>query len=239
VPGTLITLLESDLSDDSSTSQSTSGLLQSSKDAFLQASAFNWGQARFRVRGLDSKNATMMLNGMTMNKIYDGRPQWNNWGGLNDVLRNQEFSVGAAASDYTFGGVLGTQEINTRASVYRKGSRISFSGSNTNYNWRIIATYASGMNASGWAFAVSAGKRWENEGYFDGTNFKATSFFVSIEKKLNAKQAFNFTGFYTPNSRGKNSPNTTEVTQLMPEKYNSYWGFQNGVKRNSRIKKVE
>ncbi|HJY13051.1 MAG TPA: hypothetical protein VJ304_09715, partial [Flavobacterium sp.] len=49
----------------------------------------------------------------------------------------------------------------------------------------------------------------------------------------------NFTGFYTPNSRGKNSANTAEVTQLTNEKYNSCWGFQNGEKRNARVKKVE
>jgi len=239
IPGTLITLLESDLSDDNSSSEMTSGLLQSSRDAFMQASAFNWGQARFRVRGLDSENGIMMLNGMTMNKLYDGRPQWSNWGGLNDVLRNQEFSVGAAASDYTFGGILGTQQISTRASTYRKGSRISFSGSNTTYNWRAIGTYASGMNSKGWAFAISAGKRIANESYFEGTNFDAESFFISVEKKLNKNQALNFTGFYTPSSRGKNSANTDEVTQLTNAKYNSYWGFQDGDKRNARVKNVE
>jgi hypothetical protein len=239
VPAALISLLESDLSDDSSSSEMTSGLLQSSKDAFMQASAFNWGQARFRVRGLDSENGTMMLNGMMMNKIYDGRPQWSNWGGLNNVLRNQEFSVGAAASNYTFGGILGTQQISTRASIYRKGGQLTFSGSNTTYNLRAIGTYASGMNASGWAYAISAGKRWSGEGYFEGTNFDAESFFISVEKKLNDKQSLNFTGFYTPSSRGKNSANTAEVTQLTNEKYNSYWGSQNGEKRNARVKNVE
>jgi hypothetical protein len=198
VPGTLISLLESDLTDDNSSSEMTSGLLQSSKDAFFQASAFSWGQARFKVRGLDSENGIMMLNGMPMNKIYDGRPQWANWGGLNDVLKNQEFSVGAAASDYSFGGILGTQQIYTRASGYRKGGKLSFSGSNTTYNWRAIGTYASGMNSAGWAYVVSAGKRIGNEGYFDGTNFDAESFFVSVERKLNNRHSFNFTGFYTP-----------------------------------------
>ena len=239
IPGTLITLLETDLSDDNSSSETTSGLLQSSKDAFMQASAFNWGQARFRIRGLDSENGTMMLNGMLMNKIYDGRPQWNNWGGLNNVLRNQEFSVGAAISNYTFGGILGTQQISTRASIYRKGTQLTFSGSNTSYNWRVVGSYASGRNKSGWAYVISAGKRWSEEGYFEGTNFKAESFFVSIEKKLNDKNAINFTGFYTPNSRGKNAANTDEVTQLTSEKYNPYWGWQNGEKRNARVKNVE
>jgi hypothetical protein len=236
---TLITLSESDLTDDTSTSEMTSGLLQSSKDAFFQVSAFSWGQARFRVRGLDSENGTMMLNGMPMNKVYDGRPQWGNWGGLNDVLRNQEFSVGAASSDHTFGGILGTQQIYTRASIYKKGSRLLFSASNTTYNWRAIGTYASGTNASGWAYVISAGKRIGNEGFFEGTNFKGESFFISIEKKWNDRNALNFTGFYTPNSRGKNSPNTNEVTGLTNEKYNSYWGWQNGKKRNARVKNIE
>lgn len=239
VPGTLISLLESDLTDDNSSSEMTSGLLQSSKDAFFQASAFSWGQARFKVRGLDSENGIMMLNGMPMNKIYDGRPQWANWGGLNDVLKNQEFSVGAAASDYSFGGILGTQQIYTRASGYRKGGKLSFSGSNTTYNWRAIGTYASGMNSAGWAYVVSAGKRIGNEGYFDGTNFDAESFFVSVERKLNNRHSFNFTGFYTPNSHGKNSANTNEVTALTNTKYNSYWGWQNGEKRNARVKNIE
>jgi hypothetical protein len=238
-PAALISLLESDLSDDNSSSEMTSGLLQSSKDAFMQASAFNWGQARFRVRGLDSENGTMMLNGMVMNKIYDGRPQWSNWGGLNNVLRNQEFSVGAAASNYTFGGILGTQQISTRASMYRKGTQLTFSGSNTTYNLRAIGTYISGMNASGWAFAISAGKRWSDEGYFEGTSFDAESFFISVEKKLNKRQSLNFTGFYTPSIRAKNSANTNEVIQLTNEKYNSYWGFQSDEKRNARIKKVQ
>jgi hypothetical protein len=52
--------------------------------------------------GLDSENAMTMINGVSMNKSYDGRPQWGNWGGLNDATRNQEFTIGTAPSDYTF-----------------------------------------------------------------------------------------------------------------------------------------
>ena len=235
----IISLMESDLSDENSSSENTSGLLQSSRDAFLQAAAFNWGQARFRVRGLDSEHATMMINGVVMNKIYDGRPQWGEWGGLNDALRNQEFTLGTAPSDYTFGGILGTQEINTRASIYRPGTRISFSGTNTNYSWRTMATHASGINSSGLAYVVSAGKRWAQEGYFEGTNYDANSFFMSVEKRLSEQHSLNLTALYTPNSRAKNSPNTAEVTQLTNVRYNSYWGFQDGKKRNSRVKTIE
>ncbi|NHM06080.1 TonB-dependent receptor [Flavobacterium sp. CYK-4] len=235
----LVTITENDLGDDNSGSESTSGLLQASRDVYQQAAAFNWGQARFRIRGLDNEYGTTMINGVSMNKIYDGRPQWSNWGGLNDATRNQEFTSGSAPSDYTFGGILGTQEINTRASIYRKGSRISFSGTNTNYSWRTMGTHASGMNAKGWAFVVSASRRWAEEGYFEGTDYSANSLFASVEKKFNDHHSLNFTSIYAQNYRGKNSPNTQEVTDIAGVKYNSYWGWQDGEKRNSRVKTVE
>lgn len=235
----LVTITENDLGDDNSGSESTAGLLQSSRDAYQQAAAFNWGQARFRMRGLDNEYGVTMINGISMNKIYDGRPQWSNWGGLNDATRNQEFTLGSAPSDYTFGGILGTQEINTRASLYRKGTRISMAGTNTNYSWRSMVTHNSGLMDNGWAYSISGSRRWAQEGYFEGTDYGANSFFASVEKRINKKHSLNFTTIYAQNTRGKSSPNTNEVNNLMGIKYNSYWGWQDGKKRNSRDKDVE
>jgi hypothetical protein len=235
----LITITDNDLGDDNSGSESTSGLLQASRDAFQQTAAFNWGQARFRVRGLDNEYGNTMINGVSMNKVYDGRPNWSNWGGLNDATRNQEFTSGSAPSDYTFGGILGTQEINTRASLYRKGSRISVAGTNTNYTGRLMGTTASGMRPDGWAYTVSASRRFAQEGYFEGTTYDANSFFASVERKITDSNSLNLTAIYANNKRAKNSPNTQEVTDLAGEKYNSYWGYSNGQKRNSRYKEIE
>uniref|UniRef100_UPI00286ACA38 carboxypeptidase-like regulatory domain-containing protein n=2 Tax=Flavobacterium sp. TaxID=239 RepID=UPI00286ACA38 len=58
----LITITENDLGDDNSGSESTSGLLQASRDVFLQASAYNFGQARFNVRGIDNEYSNVMIN---------------------------------------------------------------------------------------------------------------------------------------------------------------------------------
>jgi hypothetical protein len=180
-----------------------------------------------------------MINGISMNKIYDGRPQWSNWGGLNDATRNQEFTLGSAPSDYTFGGILGTQEINTRASLYRKGTRISMAGTNTNYSWRSMVTHNSGLMDNGWAYSISGSRRWAQEAYFEGTDYGANSFFASVEKRINKRHSLNFTAIYAQNTRGKSSPNTAEVNNLMGIKYNSFWGWQDGKKRNSRDKDVE
>jgi hypothetical protein len=235
----LITLTEDALADDNSGSESSAGMLQATRDAFLQVAAFNLGQARFRVRGLDNEYGVTMINGITMNKLFDGRPQWSNWGGLNDATRNQEFTYGSRPSDYTFGGILGTQSIYTRASIYRPGSRISMAATNTNYDGRLMATVASGLSQKGWAYVLSASRRFAQEGHFDGTDYAANSFFASIEKKINYNHQLNLTTIYAQNSRGKNSPNTAEVNDIMGIKYNSYWGWQDGKKRNSRDKDVE
>lgn len=235
----LITLTESDLGDDNSGSETTSGLLQASRDAFQQAAAFNWGQARFRVRSLDNEYGSTFINGISMNKIYDGRPQYSNWGGLNDATRNQEFIHGSTPNNYTFGGILGVQAINARASFIRKGTRVSLSGANTNYNGRIMLTHSSGINTNGWAYAFSASYRMANEGFFEGTDYDAKSFYMVVEKKINNNHSINLSAIYGQNSRGKNSPNTQEVIDLMGYRYNSYWGMQEGKKRNSRDKDVE
>ena len=235
----LVTLTESALSDEGSGSESTAGLLQASRDVFLQAAAYNFGQARFSVRGIDNEYSNIMINGTTMNRVADGRPQYGDWGGLNDATRNQEFTNGSAPSDYVFGGIAGTQEINTRASIYRRGTRLSFLNTNTNYSYRIMGTTASGMRNDGWAYVVSAGRRWTEEGYFDGTNYSANSFFGSVEKKINDKHSLNVTAIMAQNKRGKNSPNTQETTDLTSLTYNSYWGYQGGKKRNSRFKETE
>jgi CarboxypepD_reg-like domain len=76
----LVAISDSDLGDDNSGSESTTGLLQSTRDAFQQSAAFNWGQARFKLRGLDNEYGKTSINGIVMNKIYDGRPQYGNWG---------------------------------------------------------------------------------------------------------------------------------------------------------------
>ena len=234
----VITLSDDELNDDTSGADNISGLLASSLDVFQRTAAFEFSSSFFRVRGLDSKNGSILINGIEMNKVYNGRPQWSNWGGLNDVLRNQELTSGLTPSNYNFGGVLGTTNINVRASEARPGSRITYSSSNRSYTNRIMGTYISGLLKNNWAYMVSVGRRWGNEGYQDATSYSSNSFFTSVEKKIGDKHSLNLTAIYTPNRRGKSSPNTQEIYDLKDIKYNEYWGWQDGEKRNSRIKEV-
>ena len=234
-----IQLSDDELNDDTTGADNISGLLSSSQDVFQRTAAFEFSSSFFRVRGLDSDNGSVLINGIEMNKLYNGRPQWSNWGGLNDVMRNQELTTGLTPSAYNFGGVLGTTNINTRASSYREGGRLTYSSSNRSYTNRLMASYASGLLEGGWSYVIMAGRRWGNEGFQDGTLYDSNSFFASVEKQLGEKHSLNFTSIYAPNRRGKSSPNTQEVYDLKGIKYNEYWGYLDGEKKNSRVKETE
>ena len=233
-----ISLSDDELSDDTSASDNISGLLNSSMDVFYRTAAYEFSSSFFKVRGLDSDNAIVHINGVKMNKLYNGRPQWSNWGGLNDVLRNQELSNGSIPLKYNFGGILGSSNINIRASEYGEGGRITYSSSNRSYSNRLMATYNSGMLEKGFAYSLSIGRRWGNEGYQDASFYDSNSAFLSVQKIFNSKHSLNLAAIYAPNRRGKVSPNTQEVYDLKGIKYNEYWGYQDGEKRNSRVKRV-
>ncbi len=233
-----ISLSEAQLSEEEGNVDNVAGLLQASRDIFLNAAAFDFSQTFFRPRGMDSEYGKLYINGIEMNKIFNGRPQWSNWGGLNDVQRNQVVSTAMAPSEVGFGGLAGTTNIIMRASKYGKGGRVSYAMANRSYTGRMMATYNSGELERGWAYSVSASRRFAQEGFIDGTAYDANSIFISAEKKLNNFHSFNLSAFYTPNFRGKSSANTQEVYDLKGQQYNSFWGYQNGKIRNSRYREI-
>ncbi|TRO67250.1 carboxypeptidase-like regulatory domain-containing protein [Christiangramia sabulilitoris] len=234
-----ISLSDADIISEEAEFDNISGLLQSTRDVFLNAAAFDFSQTFFRVRGFGSEYGKLMINGIEMNKLFDGRPQWSNWGGLNDVQRNQIFSNGISANEYGFGGLGGTTNIIMRASKYQKANRISLAGSNRSYNARLMATIASGEQGSGWFYAISIGRRYAEEAYIEGTAYDSNSFFAAVEKRINENHSLNLTGIFTPVTRGRSAPLTQEVLDLKGSKYNPHWGLQNGKIRNSRIRKIK
>lgn len=234
-----ISLSEDELDGDDASSFNISGLLASSQDTYLRAAAFDFSAAFFNPRGLDNANGKVLINGLEMNKQFSGRPNWANWGGLNDVQRNRVFTMGASANDYTIGDVAGVSNIIMRASKMRKGGRVSYASSNRSYQGRVMGSYNSGLLNGGWSYSLLLSRRFGEEGFREGTLYDANSISLSVEKRINDKHSLNFTGFYAPNRRGMGTAVTQEAVELKGIEYNPNWGRLNGVQRNSRIRKTE
>jgi hypothetical protein len=235
----LISLSEKELEDDTGEIVTVSGQLQASKDTFLKAASYDFSASFFRLRGVNNENNKVLINGTEMNQLQSGRAQWNHWGGLNDALRNQEFSLGLKANPYTFGDVGGTTNISIRASKFRKGGQVSLARSNRSYSGRWMGSYFSGKMRSGWAYGIVTSRREAKEGYIEGTNYKAHSFFLSVEKELNEAHSINLTALYAPIIYGRSAALTDEVISLKGSRYNPNWGYQEGKLRNSKLRSVK
>ncbi len=230
-----IALSSDDLSEEEAGS---SELLQSTRDIFLNRVAFDFGQAFFRVRGYDPAQGVVLLNGIPMNKFRDGRPQWNNWGGLNDVTRNQQLAYGLQPSEWSFGGLLGTTQIEMSPASLRPGSRVSVASSNRGYATRFMGTHGSGKGMNDLAYAFSASRRWAGDGYISGTFYDAYSVYAGLEYDIRESHRIRLTGILAATRRGMSSAMTQEVFELQGNRYNANWGWQDGHTRNSRIRQI-
>ncbi len=229
------TLSESDLSNESQ-SQDVSGLLQASRDIFVSTAGYIFGPARYRIRGYDSRNLTVLMDGITLNDPETGRAYWSSWGGLNDITRYNIMQNGIVSSEYGFGGVGGITEINARPSTFRKQVKFSYSLSNRSYRNRLMFTYSTGVTPSGWSLVVSGSRRWAQEGYVTGTFYDAWAYFVGVEKQLTKNNSLALTVFASPSKRGKSGIAVQEAYDLTGTNYyNPYWGYQDGKKRNARV----
>lgn len=211
-------------------------LLNASRDVFQRITGFGWFAFRFRERGYDSEHFPLYLNGVSINDPETGYTVFGEIGGLNDVLRNRESTVGLSPAEYTFGGIGGATRIDTRARNQRRQIRASYGISNRSYRNRVMVTASTGLMPGGWAVSLSGSRRWVQEGYYDGTFFDGYSYFLSVDKKFGQKHALNFTLLGAPSKRGRVSDSFDEMYDLAgSHRYNPNWGYQNGEKRNARI----
>ena len=234
----IINITDDELNADDGFTDNIAGLLQSSRDVFLSAAAFDFSATFFRPRGLDNANGKVLINGIEMNKLLNGRPQWSNWGGLNDLQRNQAFTRGVSPNENTFGDIAGVNNITMRASSYGEGTRISYASANRSYQGRVMASHSSGALDNGWSYAFLASRRFGGEGYINGTLYDSNSFFATVEKQLGANHSLNVNVIYAQNRRGRSTALTNEIYQLKGRQYNPFWGEINGVQKNTRERSI-
>lgn len=219
--------------------QNVSGLLTGSRDPFINTIAYTFGSYRFQPRGYARNQQEVLINGVPMNDVESGDAYWSQWGGLNDVFRGRSQTYGLAPSEFGFGGINGTVFFDATAAAQRKQVRGTFSIANRSYRNRAMLTWNTGMMQNGWAFSLSASRRWATEGYVPGTFYDGYSYFAAVSKKLNSKSMLHLTAFGAPNRRGKMSPAVQEAYDLAGTNfYNPNWGYQDGKKRNSRIGQI-
>lgn len=169
---------------------------------------------------------------------------WSNWAGLSDVTRSMQVQRGLGASKISSPSVGGSINIVTRSTDMARGGNVSYSVGNNGYE-KISFTASTGLLDNGWAFTF-LGAQTTGDGYIQGTDFEAYSWFVNISKRIGDNQTLSLTGFGAPQKHYQRSfyDGLTienwqkDGTKYMGEgmdayRYNPTYGFANGQRKTS------
>jgi len=209
-------------------------ILKSTPGVYATKGQGGFGDGRINLRGFNSENVAVMINGVPVNDMENGRVFWSNWAGLGDVTSTMQVQRGLGASKVAVPSVGGTINIITKTTDVEMGGNVYMSLANDGYQ-KFGFTYSTGLMENGFATTVSASKT-DGDGYLDGTSFNAVSYFVNVSKQLNEDHKLSLTAFGAKQQHGQRQNSHLIETYRASErgrKFNSDWGYKQGQLTNS------
>jgi len=212
-------------------------VLKSTPGVYATKMGGAFGDSRINLRGFESANIAVMINGVPVNDMEWGGVYWSNWAGLSDVTRSMQVQRGLGASKVAAPSLGGSINIVTRSTDAQKGGSVSYGIGNDGLN-KLTFSVSTGLTEKGWAITLLGGKSY-GKGYIQGTEFESYTYFVNISKRINEAHQISFTAFGAPqwhNQRSQYDQLTIAEWQLQPNKYkyNATYGFDmNGQRKTS------
>ena len=191
------------------------------------------GDSRVYIRGFSQENITVMINGVPVNDMENGRVFWSNWNGLGDVTSQMQVVRGLGVSKLAIGSIGGTINIVTNSINTKKGG--SFLQQVSDYGqFKETLSYNSGRTKNDWAVSLLY-SRTDGKGYVDGSYVHANTYFLSITKEFNENNSLVLTAIGAPQKHGQRDQYITpEEVEKYGHKYNRDWGIFKGEELNGR-----
>ena len=204
-------------------------ILKTSPSIYATKDNGGFGDGRVNVRGFDTYNVGVLINGIPVNGMEDSKVYWSNWAGLSDVTSRIQVQRGLGASKLGISSVGGTINIITKSTDADKGGSL-FSGiGNSGYRKQAFSV-STGLMKNGWAITLS-GAHTYGDGYIKGLAFDDFSYFANISKRINDKQTITFTLFGSPqthNQRGNRHTIEFYKYQKYGPRANDNYGIRDG-----------
>lgn len=204
-------------------------ILKSTPGVYATKAGGGYGDGRINLRGFDSENVAVMINGIPVNDMENGRVFWSNWAGLGDVTSTMQVQRGLGASKLAVPSIGGTINIITKTTDVEAGGNITTTIANDGYE-KFGITYSTGLLENGFAATVSAATT-EGNGYVDGTEFNGVSYFVNLSKEINENHKLSFSAFGSKQRHGQRQNRQLIETYKNSDrgrKFNADWGYYNG-----------
>jgi len=204
-------------------------VLKSTPGVYATKSGGGFGDGRINLRGFNSENVAVMINGVPVNDMENGRVYWSNWAGLSDVTSAMQVQRGLGAAKVAVPSIGGTINILSKTSDVNKGGNVVAATGNNGYQ-KYGFTLSTGLMENGLAATVSFAKI-SGEGYIEGTQFEGTNYFVNLSKEINENHKISFTSFGAPQRHGQRQNMSTVATYRNAEagnQFNPDWGYKDG-----------
>ncbi len=204
-------------------------ILKTTPSVYATKQGGGWGDSRITMRGFDSNNIGILVNGVPINDMESGKVYWSNWAGLSDVTRLMQVQRGLGASKLSVPSVGGTINIVTNSTDAEKGGSAGVWMGNDGHLKQAI-TLSTGLTEKGWAMSLSAAHS-AGDGYIQGTSYEGWNYFVNISKRVNDFHTLSFTAFGAPqkhNQRGTQHTIQQYRYSQFGSKFNSEFGYRNG-----------
>lgn len=216
-------------------------ILKTTPGVYTRSEGGGWGDAKTRVRGFQSENVAMLINGIPVNDQEWGGVYMSNWAGLSEVASSIQTQRGLGATMLSTPSIGGTINITTCTIDVEKGGSVWYGMGNDALN-QFGVKLSTGVMKNGWAVTVLGSRKWA-DGYIQGTNYNAYNWFVNVTKRINEKHQIGFTGFGAPQwhwNRNYNNGLTIEGWQGVrnymngesPYRFNPTFGYRNGDEFN-------
>lgn len=204
-------------------------ILKTTPSIYTSKEGGGYGDATVYVRGFDSNNVGVLINGIPVNDMESGKVYWSNWAGLSDVARTMQVQRGLGASKLGLSSVGGTINILTKGADAKKGGKVKFNIGADGYKKELF-TLSTGLLDNGWSVTL-LGSHTTGDGYVNGTNFEGWSYFANITKVINNAHTLSFMITGAPqwhNQRGNKHTIQQYRENKDKFKYNSDYGIRNG-----------
>jgi len=139
-----------------------------------------FGDSRINVRGFDSQNTAVMINGIPVNDMENGRVYWSNWSGLSDVVSAMQVQRGLGASKLALPAIGGTVNIVTVGIENKKKTSVKQELGSFGMT-RTTLGHTTGRLAGGWGFTF-AGSYRNSGGYVAQSYTDAWFYYVKAQK---------------------------------------------------------
>lgn len=184
-------------------------LLKSTPGVYATKQGGGYGDSRINIRGFNSENVAVLINGVPVNDMENGRIFWSNWAGLTDVTTSMQVQRGLGASKVAVPSIGGTINILTQNTDAQQGGDVYYGIGNDNY--RKASFYVStGLSDDGWALSLSAAQiTGDARAGILGTQFEAYNYFFNVSKVINDAHSLSLTGFGAPQRHGQRQTRRT------------------------------